>query len=165
MMRIKLRKDFAVLILSLLMGGSSVCYSQSLAQASKLGVFLDNNISELNRVQINLLQMDDPATSVEPYISNVTELIGGAIQAISNVSEYSTIYSLMVDTKDQSTVKKFLSIKAKNSIIISKYCVDKINKSLVRFKSPAAVSEVQGARDLILKMQAEITRVVPVNLN
>lgn len=161
----KLKKELAVFMFGLLMGGSSICYSQSLAQASKLGEFLDKNIAELNRVHMNLMQMDDPVTSTEPYLSNVTTQIGEVIEVIVRVSEYSTIYSLMVDKKDQSIVKKFLSLRAKVSIDISTFYLDRINKSLIRFKSPAAVSEVQAARDLILNMKAEITRVVPVNLN
>jgi hypothetical protein len=72
------------------------------------------------------------------------------------------VYTVMVDETDRYRVRMFLQVQAKGTIKMLDYSIEGINRYLVRFQSKAVISEVQKARDLVLKIKAEIERVVPV---
>lgn len=158
---------FRALLFALLIGSSSVCLSQSQVEAENLSIFLANKMSVLDRVHMNLLQMnvtqmDNQTTYVEPLISVVTDAVRDASDAISSVHLMSTIYSLMVHKIDRSTTKNFLEAKIKHLILVSERIVATLNKSLIKLKSPVVILEAQKARELILEMQAEIVIRIPI---
>jgi len=55
---------FKILTFALLMWTAPQCFSQPQEQLNNLSAFLDKGIQELGRVNMNLLQMNDPSTSV-----------------------------------------------------------------------------------------------------
>lgn len=158
----KSRTAFLVMALTLLMGASSTCFSQSTEKIRNLEVFLGKNSIELNRVYMNLLQMNNTVPRVEPYLDNTVDNFDAATQYIDKVMVYAQVYMLMIDETDRYRVRMLLGFQAKNSIKSLDYSIEKINGYLVRFQSQVVISEVQKARDLVLKIKAEIERVVPV---
>ncbi len=158
----KSRTAFLIMALTLLMGASSTCFSQSTEKINKLEVFLGINVTELGRVYMNLLQMDSAVPQVEPALENATLVVSVATQAIDKAIVYAQVYTIMVDETDRFRVRMLLQLQAKNTIKSLDYSIEKMNGYLVRFQSQAVISEVQKARDLVIKIKAEIERVVPV---
>ena len=125
-------------------------------------MFLGKNSIELSRMHMNLLQMNNTVPRVEPYLDNTVDNVDVAIQHIDKVMVYAQVYMLMIDETDRYRVRMLLGFQAKNSIKSLDYSIEKMNGYLVRFQSQAVISEVQKVRDLVLKIKAEIERVVPV---
>ena len=67
----------------------------------------------------------------------------------------------MKDSRDQATVKKYVGVLAGGAVRESNAAIAIVNRDLVKLSSPAAIAEVQKARDLILKIRDEIQRTVP----
>jgi hypothetical protein len=158
----KSRKAFLIMALTLLMGASSTCFSQSTEKINKLEEFLGIHVTELSRVHMNLLQMNSAVPQVEPALDNTTDYVSSAHQEVDKVMVLLQVYTVMVDETDRYRVRMFLQVQAKGTIKMLDYSIEGINRYLVRFQSKAVISEVQKARDLVLKIKAEIERVVPV---
>lgn len=142
-------------------------HAQTVAQAAKLGEFLDLTNSELNATTTNLLQM---AHGIESQRVESVESINvlGIFDAADNAARYFdkleivvAIYSLMVDSRDQAKVKKIGMLLSKQSVVASDNAISRINRNLINLRSPAAIAEAQKTRDLIQKIRDEIQRVFP----
>lgn len=133
------------------------CHAQNLAQASKVSFYIDQNLKELDQANINLLQMSAGINSSDEInVSSAADCINSTSYAISMLNTYISIYSMMIDRRDQAYVKKFIPIQSKSSIKISEYCIGRLNKVLTSIKNQSVTLEVERARDLIINLRNEI---------
>ena len=149
---------FKILTFALLMWTAPQCFSQTQEQLNNLSAFLDNGIQELGRVNMNLLQMNDPSTSVEPSLTHAIDLVTTVDHAMGRVNIYVGVATLMAYEADLKMVKSMLQGEVRNARKITEFCISKINIVLPKLKSPAVILEVQRARDQIVKIQVEIDR-------
>jgi len=132
-------------------------YAQSLDQASKLSSFIDQNLKELDQSYINLLEMSAGINSSEEInVSSAAHCIESTSSAVSMLNTYISIYSMMIDRRDQMYVKKFIPIHSKSSIKISELCISRLNKVSTSIKTQSVILEIQRARDLIINLRNEI---------
>lgn len=156
----KSRTASLIMALILMMGTSSTCFSQSMEKIRNLEEFLGKNVTELSSVHMNLIQMN--VSQIEPYLDSTVDSVNSAIQFIDKVIIYTQVYSIITNETDRRRVRTLLRIQAKYTKKVLDINIGSINSHLVRFQSQAVTSEVQKARDLVIKIRAEIEKVVPV---
>jgi hypothetical protein len=137
-------------------------YAQTQAQAAKLSDFLDKTGRELTTSGMNLLQMSMEMRSPEmDVLSMIHSSSSEAAWYADKLSQVTFIYSVMLDKRDQATVKKMMVMQVKQSVRGSNTSIEQVNKMLGKLQSPAAVAEAQKCRDLIQMIRDEIQRTIP----
>lgn len=137
-------------------------HAQTQDQAAKLSDFLDKAEQELNTSGINLAQMAMGIQSPEAdALLMINSSSSEAVWYADKLSMVVFIYSVMLDKRDQATVKKMMVTQAKQSVRGSDTSIEQINKVLGKLRSPAAIAEAQKARDLVQKIRDEIQRAFP----
>jgi hypothetical protein len=156
-----LRSIVIAITLSLVLAGPA--FAQTQAQAAKLERFMEVETKELGQRIENLLGMitgmDD--TQSVAAIRIYDALAGTDQKSFTQLYVVVSIYTLMKDSRDQATVKKYVGILAGGAVGQSNAAIALVNRDLVKLSSTAAIAEVQKARDLILKIRDEIQRTVP----
>jgi hypothetical protein len=156
-----LRKIIASIVLSLALAASA--YSQTLAQAGKLERFMEVETKELGLRKDNLLGMiagmDDTQSVAATRIYDAVAATDQ--QYFTQLFIVVSIYTLMKDSRDQATVKKYVGVLAVGAVRQSNAAIAIVNRDLVKLSSPAAIAEAQRARDSILRIRDEIQRTVP----
>lgn len=137
-------------------------HAQTQDQAAKLANFLDKTGPELDTSGMNLLQMAMGMQSPEmDVLSMIQSSSSNAAQYAEKLSMVVFIYSVMLDKRDQATVKKMMVTQAKQSVRASDTSIEQINKVLGKLRSSAVIAEAQKTRDLVQKIRDEIRRAVP----
>lgn len=155
-----LRSIIAAITLSLIIAVPT--HAQTQAQAAKLSDFLDKSGQELSISGRNLIQMAMGMQSPEmDVLSMIHSSSSEAAWYADKLSQVTFIYSVMLDKRDQATVKKMMVMQVKQSVRGSNTSIEQVNKMLGKLQSPAAVAEAQKCRDLIQKIRDEIQRTVP----
>lgn len=153
-----MRLIVSAIVLSLALAAPA--YAQTQDQASKLSDFLDKTGRELNISGRNLLQMGMQTPEMD-VLSMIHSSSSEAAWYADKLSQVTFIYSIMFDKRDQAAVKKMMALQAKQSIRGCDTSIEQINKLFGKVQSPAAIAEVQKARDLIQKIREEVQRTVP----
>lgn len=156
-----LRSIIAASVLSLAFAAPA--HAQTVAQAAKLERFMEVETKELGQRAENLLGMtagmDDTQYAAATRIYDA--VVTADRQSFRQLYIVVLIYTLMKDSRDQATVKKYVGVLAGGAVRESNAAIAIVNRDLVKLSSPAAIAEVQKARDLILKIRDEIQRTVP----
>lgn len=153
-----------VVTIALSLALMSTAHGQTIDQAKiyKVAVFLNQASSELDQSQTNLLQMIEGMQSPE---SDRTMMIYDSAtrtqDGIGLLLIVAEIHSLMVDIKDEATVKSVLVLLAKNAISVTNTTIGVINRELAKIRSPAAIAEAQKARDQIYMIRDKIQQAFP----
>ena len=137
--------------------------AQTVAQAARLESFMEVEAKELGQRTENLLGMiagmdDTQSVAANRIYDSVTATDRQYFMQLFIVV---SIYTLMKDSRDQATVKKYVGVLAGGAVRQSNAAIAIVNRNLVKLGSPAAIAEVQKARDLIQKIRDEIQRTVP----
>ena len=137
--------------------------AQTVAQAARLESFMEVEAKELGQRTENLLGMiagmdDTQSVAANRIYDSVTATDRQYFMQLFIVV---SIYTLMKDSRDQATVKKYVGVLAGGAVRQSNATIALVNRDLVKLSSPAAIAEVQKARDSILKIRDEIQRTVP----
>ncbi len=147
-----------ILLLAILMQARA----QTMDQAVKFDRFLDGATHDLAQVKTNLLDMSrgmpvDEAIQMDTIDFSIrdTECV------LDKLSIVGKIYSVIGDKRERAKVKQFYDSIAKYSVRASNATVAVLNRELPKARSPAAIAEVQKARDSILKIRDEIQRTFP----
>ena len=156
-----LRSIIAASVLSLAFAAPA--HAQTVAQAAKLERFMEVETKELGQRAENLLGMtagmDDTQYAAATRIYDA--VVTADRQSFRQLYIVVLIYTLMKDSRDQATVKKYVGVLAGGAVRESNAAIAIVNRDLVKLSSPAAIAEVQKARDLILKIRDEIQRTAP----
>lgn len=136
--------------------------AQTIKQADGLVSFLQTHTVDLGQASSNFISMQAGLKENESISANMV------YDAVTNVQNYFdtlylvvSIYVQMADSRDQATVRKYLALLSNQSVKSADKGLQVINRELARLSSPAAISEVQKMRDLIIKIREEINRTVP----
>ena len=156
-----LRSIVLAIILSLVFAVSA--FAQTVAQAAKLERFMEVETKELGQRRENLLGMIDGMDDTQSVAANriYDAVTATEHQYFTQLFIVVSIYTLMKDSRDQATVKKYVGVLAGGAVRQSNAAIAIVNRNLVKLGSPAAIAEVQKARDLIQKIRDEIQRTVP----
>ena len=161
MARIKMLRSIVIAV-ALALALAVPAHAQTQDKAAKLSDFLDKTGQELNTSETNLAQMgmgmQSPDIDVILMIHSYSDEAGWYADKLSMVV---FIYAVMLDKRDQATVKKMMVTQAKQSVRGSDRSIENINKLLDKLRSPAAIAEAQKARDLVQKIRDEIQRAFP----
>lgn len=136
--------------------------AQTQKQAESFSLFLQTQTENLGQASSNLLSMQGGLNGDELSAADSAYIAATNVQHYFDMLNLAvSIYILMVDSRDQATVKKYLILLSSQSAKAADLSLQSINRQLVRLSSPAVVSEVQKIRDLIIKIKDETRRVVP----
>ncbi len=151
----------AAILLSLALAAPA--YAQTQAQAAKLERFMETTHKELTQTLTNLGGMIAGMSDTQEIAANrIYDAVARMDhQQFMQLRIVVSIYTLMKDSRDQATVKKLVGILAGSAVQQSDSSIAIINRDLVKLSSPAAIAEVQKARDLIQKIRDEIQRTIP----
>ena len=133
------------------------CIAQTTSQAALKSGAIDIDSADLRVININLLEMAIGSNGNDAVVANgVSDCAGEAVSAINLANAYLSMYSLMVDGRDQATIKKYIPISSKNASKLIDACNSLTNKLLPKTKSQALIAEIQKARDLLSKIKSEL---------
>lgn len=148
--------------IALLLAFAASAHAQTKAQADKLSDYLYKAAEDISQVTINLIEMERGMQPPDDFhTSSVYEVAKNAQGSYDKLHIVVTIYSMMKDSRDQATVKKYIQPLAKHAIAASNSAISTANRSLGGLKSPAAIAEVQKVRDILQRVRDEIQRSVP----
>lgn len=146
-----------VLILSIAFNANA----QSQQESTKLMEFLVAGDSEMKLAGANLTMMlkgMGPDESREAFFSVlVRERTGSEFEKLSIGLAF---HGRVRDKNDQVFAKTLIDGYAKSAIETADSSLKTINHHMVSLRSPAAISESQKIRDIVIKMRDEIKRVV-----
>jgi hypothetical protein len=150
-------KKFICIFGMLICGVMQPCIAQTTSQAALKNGAIDGYSADLRVININLLEMAIGSSGNDVVVANgVSDCAGEAVAATDLANAYLSMYSLMVDGRDQATIKKFIPISSKNASKLIDACNSLTNKLLPKTKSQALIAEIQKARDLLSKIKSEL---------
>lgn len=150
--------------LAFLLSLALLANAQTPEQANKLNEFLLRSGSELGNAKSNLLEMTAGLQS--PDSDRAMMIIDSASDAQCSFTQLtitSALLAMMVDSRDQASVRKMNVVITKSSVRTSINALRIINREMAKIQSQAAVSESRKLRDLIQAIRDEIQRTVPEN--
>jgi len=150
--------------LAFLLSLACLANAQTPEQANKLNEFLHRSGSELGNAKSNLLEMTAGLQS--PDSDRAMMIIDSASDAQCSFTQLtitSALLAMMVDSRDQASVRKMNVVITKSSVRTSINALRIINREMAKIQSQAAVSESRKLRDLIQAIRDEIQRTVPEN--
>lgn len=156
---------FMVIAITLCLAISVPAQALTLAQGVKLEKFLEINSKELGQSNENLLSMTSGLNGLEEIAATRVYDRSAIMDQHQFMKLYVvvSIYTKMIDSRDQATVRKFVGIFARGAVTSANSALDSINRDVVKLSSPAAIAEVQKIRDLIQKIRDEIQRAFPAS--
>ena len=141
----------------LICGVIQPCKAQTTSQAALKSGVIDRASADLRVININLLEMAIGSSGNDDVVaSGVSDCAGEAVASIDLANAYLSMYSLMVDGRDQATIKKFIPTVSKYASKMIDACNSLKNKLLPKTKSQALIAEIQKARDLLSKIKSEL---------
>jgi hypothetical protein len=153
---------YALSITALLIACTFPASAQTIKQAATLGSFLETHSTSLGQASSNFTSMLSGLKGDEKFSAEgIYETTNSAQHYIDMLYVVVSIYAQMIDAHDQAIAKKYVTGISPHTIKASEASLKIINRELARLNSPAAISEAQKIRDLIIKIRDEIQRVVP----
>lgn len=119
--------------------------------------------SNSEQLRSSLLSMITGLPESEADYANV--IYDAAIIADYKVSELSvatTLYTLMVDTRDMATVRAVINLLAVQTIKTIDSRLNVINRNMVRLRAPAVILEAQRVRDLLVETRDGLQKRTPL---
>ena len=137
-----LRSIIAASVLSLAFAAPA--HAQTVAQAAKLERFMEVETKELGQRAENLLGMtagmDDTQYAAATRIYDA--VVTADRQSFRQLYIVVLIYTLMKDSRDQATVKKYVGVLAGGAVRESNAAIAIVHRDLVKLSPPAAIAEV-----------------------
>lgn len=151
-----------VTVIILLLAIPMQTHAQTVGQAVKFDSFLDGATRDLAQVKTNLLDMSGGMPVEESiHMDTIDFSIRDTECILDKLSIVGKIYSVINDKRERGKVKQFYVSIGKHAVRASNRTVANLNRELSKVRSPAAIAEVQKARDLILRIRDEIQETVP----
>ena len=158
-MRNAIRAMVTAVILSV---ASFSAYAQTKEQAANLEVFLSRICDELDKIAKNL---GDIGFALQPdegeFPMRISDNFTNVSKELDTLSMVAAMYSLMIDHRDQMTVKRYFLILAKLQVRSIERVTQSTDRRLAYMKSSAAIEESKKGVELIQKVRREVQRTVP----
>lgn len=131
--------------------------SQTVSQAYKINEALAKDSAAQNELSINLLEMSMGANEKDAFVANAaSDCSTNTYMSVDLLNAYVGLYPLMLDARDQETIKRYIPIYSRQATKAIERCTTLINKLLPSAKSPAIISEIQKVRNLMVKTKANL---------
>lgn len=129
---------------------------------NELNDFVIKAQSDSDQPRSNLLSMVTglPESEAE-YVFQIYDAATRADEKVSQLFVATSIYTVMVDIRDMAKVRRVINLLASQTIKTLDSQLNVINRNMAKLRAPAAVTEAQRVRDLLVETRDGLQKRTP----